>query len=102
MPDVIVAETPEEGSSFGPEHEADLNHVMRNEGGVTVGSVARIDLPPIVRNIPHKPPTGFPEFDPNKPDDTDFQLQQALVVARAMTPTPLSPSLARTSATGAR
>ena len=29
-PDVIVAETPEEGSSFGPEHEAELNHVMRN------------------------------------------------------------------------
>ena len=34
--------------------------------------------------IPAKPPEGFPKFDPAKPDDTDFQLQQALVVAKAM------------------
>ena len=39
---------------------------------------------PIVKDIPNKPPEGFPKFDPAKPDDTDFQLQQALVVAKAM------------------
>ncbi len=45
---------------------------------------ARTDLPSIAKAIPSKPPKNFPEFDPSKPDDTDFQLQQALVVARAM------------------
>jgi carboxyl-terminal processing protease len=58
MPDVIVAGTSEEGSSFGPEREADLNHVMRNQGGVSVGAAAAIDLPPIVKSIPRKPPRG--------------------------------------------
>jgi carboxyl-terminal processing protease len=47
----------------------------------------RTDLPPIAKTIPSKPPKDFPEFDPNKPDDTDFQLQQALVVANAMAST---------------
>jgi carboxyl-terminal processing protease len=97
MPDVVVAGTSEEGLSFGAEHEADLNHVMRNEGGVSVGAAVRTDLPAIVRNIPSKPPKGFPDFDPNKPDDTDFQLQQALVVARAMTVMPPFPSLGSTT-----
>jgi hypothetical protein len=44
----------------------------------------RTDLPPIVKQIPDKPPEGFPKFDPAKPSDTDFQLQQALVVVKAM------------------
>ena len=44
----------------------------------------RTDLPQIVAKIPSKPPKDFPEFDPAKPDDTDYQLQQALVVANAM------------------
>ena len=40
--------------------------------GVTVISNAesmppRLDLPPIARAIPSKPPKDFPEFDPNKP-----------------------------------
>jgi hypothetical protein len=33
--------------------------------------------------IRKKPPTDFPAFDFAKPD-TDFQLQEALVIARAM------------------
>ena len=44
----------------------------------------RTDLPPIAKEIPDKPPEGFPKFDPAKPDETDFQLQQALVLAKAM------------------
>jgi carboxyl-terminal processing protease len=56
-----------------------------NEGGTPdTGAEPRTDLPPIATEIPSKPPKGFPEFDPSKPDNTDFQLQQALVVARAM------------------
>ena len=32
-PDVLVAETREEAPHFDPEHEADLNHVLKNGGG---------------------------------------------------------------------
>ena len=84
-PDVLVAETREEVPSFDPEHEANLNHVLKNEGGAPdIGAGPRTDLPPIAKTIPSKPPKDFPESDPTKPDDTDFQLQQALVVAKAM------------------
>jgi hypothetical protein len=34
--------------------------------------------------IPEKPPEGFPKFDAAKPDETDFQLQEAVVLAEAM------------------
>ena len=40
---------------------------------------------PIAKDIPKLPPEGAPAFDPTKPD-TDFQLQQALLVVRAMPP----------------
>jgi len=36
------------------------------------------------RGYRHRRVSHFPEFDPAKPDDTDFQLQQALVVAKAL------------------
>jgi carboxyl-terminal processing protease len=84
-PDVPVAETSDEEPQFGPERESDLNHVLENEGGTPdTGAEPRTDLPPIATELPSKPPKGFPEFDPSKPDNRDFQLQQALVVARAM------------------
>ena len=84
-PDVPVAESREEVARFGPEREADLNHILKNEGG-TPNTVAapRTDLPAIAKDIPDKPPEGFPKFDPAKPDATDFQLQQAIVLAKAM------------------
>jgi carboxyl-terminal processing protease len=85
MPDVTVAETREEQPRFGPEREADLNHVLKNEGGTPDTPPApRSDLPPIAKELPAKPPEGFPKFDPAKPDETDFQLQEALVLAKAM------------------
>ena len=43
----------------------------------------RTDLPEIAKDIPKMPPEGAPEFDAAKPE-TDFQLQQALKVVRAM------------------
>ena len=62
-----------------------LNHALKNAGGVAdAGGEPRADLPAIVSTIPTKPPEGFAEFNPAHPDDTDYQLQQALVVARAM------------------
>ena len=84
-PDVSVAETRKDVPNFGAEQEADLNHALKNVGGTPdTGTEPRTDLPPIAMNIPSRPPEGFPEFDPAKPEDTDFQLQQALVLAKAM------------------
>jgi carboxyl-terminal processing protease len=84
-PDVLVTEVSEEELHFGPEREADLNHALENVGGTSdTGMEPRTDLPSIVKEIPRTPPKDFPEFDPSKPDVTDFQLQQALVVANAM------------------
>jgi carboxyl-terminal processing protease len=84
-PDVKVAETRNPEPHFGPEREADLNGTIKNEGGTgQVSLPPRNDLPPIAKAIPDKPPVGFPKFDPAKPDQTDFQLQQAMVLAKAM------------------
>jgi len=84
-PEVVVAETREEVGSFGGDREADLNKIISNQGGTAPDTIApRDDLPPIVSEIPKKPPEGFPKFDPLKPTETDFQLQQGLVLAKAM------------------
>jgi carboxyl-terminal processing protease len=84
-PDVKVAETREEQPQFGPEHETDLNGTIKNEGGTgQAQSPPRTDLPAVAKEIPAKPPTDFPKFDPAKPDQTDFQLQEAIVLAKAM------------------
>jgi carboxyl-terminal processing protease len=84
-PDVPVQETRDEPASFGGDRESDLNHVLTNQGGTGPQALPpRTDLPLIVKQIPDKPPENFPKFDPTKPDDTDFQLQQALVVVKAM------------------
>ena len=84
-PDVEVAASRTEGPRFGPEREADLNHVLRNQGGTPQPATppARTDLPPVARDIPKLPPENWPAFDATKPD-TDFKLQQGLVVLRAM------------------
>ena len=85
VPDVPVAETREDEPHFGPEKELDLNHVLTNQGGTPDAGVGpRTDLPAVAKQISSKPPIDFPKFDPAKPGDTDFQLQQALVVAKAM------------------
>jgi carboxyl-terminal processing protease len=83
--DVQVFESKEERPSFGGERESDLNHVLSNTGGTGEKTAPpRTDLPPMVKDIPSRPPENFPKFDPAKPDTTDFQLQEGLVVANAM------------------
>jgi carboxyl-terminal processing protease len=83
-PDVPVASSREERPHFLPDREADLNRALTNSGG-TPQEVAppRTDLPAMVHDVPKMPPEGWPTYDPIKPD-TDFQLQQALAVVRAM------------------
>ena len=84
-PDIIVHESREAQARFGPEHEADYNHILSNSGGTPQqAEPTRTDLPAIAKEIPDKPPESFPKFDPAKPDETDFQLQQAIVVAKSM------------------
>jgi carboxyl-terminal processing protease len=85
VPDVKVDETRNDPTSFGLERESDYNHILSNSGGTpTTPMPPRTDLPPIAKQIPEKPPEGFPKFDAAKPDETDFQLQQAVALAQAM------------------
>jgi carboxyl-terminal processing protease len=84
MPDIEVALTREEKPRFGPSRESDLNGIIANKGGAPTDSITpRTDLPAIAKDIPKVPPENAPAFDPAKPE-TDFQLQQGLVVVRAM------------------
>jgi carboxyl-terminal processing protease len=83
IPDVLVEETPEDVRQSGPEYEEELYHTLTNTGGTPDIDEPRADLPSIEKAIPSRPPKDFPAFGPAKPD-TDFQLQQALAVARAM------------------
>ncbi len=83
-PDVPVAETTDKVEHFGPAHEWDLNNTITNTGGTKEGPPPRTDLPVIAASIPGKPPADYPKFDPTKPDQADFQLQEGLVVANAM------------------
>ena len=70
-------------TSLSPHTQPQPTH-DRQGGTPDTGVGPHTDLPPIAEDIPSNPPMGFPKFDPAKPVDTDFQLQQALVVAKAM------------------
>ena len=84
-PDVPVAASRTETAHFGPEREADLNHTIKNQGGTPpdAAAPARTDLPPVASSIPKLPPENWPAFDAAKPE-TDYQLQEGLIVVRAM------------------
>jgi carboxyl-terminal processing protease len=85
VPDVQVAATHEEVPHADAKREAELNHALKSGVGASgKGQVLRTGLPPIAKTIPGKPPNDFPAFDTNRPDETDFQLQQALLLANAM------------------
>ncbi len=84
-PDVEVGASRTDVPHFGPEREADLNRALRNQGGTPQAATppVRNDLPAVARDIPKIPPENFPTFDATKPE-TDFQLQEGLVVLRGM------------------
>ena len=92
-PEVKVQETHDAQGSFGGDREADLNGTITNQGGTAPDKLEpRTDLPAIAAQIPNKPPADFPKFDPLKPEQTDFQLQQGLVLAKAMADGPRAPA----------
>jgi carboxyl-terminal processing protease len=83
-PNVEVEETRTPQPHFGPEHEADLRHIISNDGGSQAEPPPpQADLPAGARDIAKLPPAGWPALDPEKPA-TDYQLQQGLVLVRAM------------------
>jgi carboxyl-terminal processing protease len=85
VPEVEVHETRDPEPHFGPEHEADLNHVLKNEGGTQApaATATRADLPAAAKGVVSLPPENWPKFDAAKPD-TDYQLQQGLIVLHAI------------------
>ncbi len=90
-PNVVVEESRTPTPHFGPEHEANLRHVLTNDGGTTPASPPPppADLPAVAQQIPRLPPVGWPKLDATKPG-TDFQLQQGLILVRAMVAGPQS------------
>jgi carboxyl-terminal processing protease len=91
-PNVEVQETRTPVARFEPQHEADLRHILSNDGStVPANPPPPADLPAVAQQIPRMPPVTWPKLDPAKPA-TDFQLQQGLVLLRAMAAGPLTVS----------
>jgi carboxyl-terminal processing protease len=83
-PNVEVEQTREPAPHFAPEHEADLRHILSVPGNdKPAPAPIATALPAIAQQIPKLPPENWPAFDATKPA-TDFQLQQGLVLVRAM------------------
>ncbi len=84
-PDIIVKESRED--PVFSIREADLAHIIKNQGGNQTKPPARDDLPAITSHIPDEPPANWPAYDMTKPS-TDFQLQEGLRVVRNMAGAP--------------
>jgi carboxyl-terminal processing protease len=83
-PNVPVEETRNPAPHFAPEHEADLQHILVNpDEQKPAAPPPAADLPAVAQQIPKLPPENWPKFDPAKPA-TDFQLQQGLILVRAV------------------
>jgi carboxyl-terminal processing protease len=86
VPDVEVHARRYDPASLEPEREANLNHTIANRGGTSLPDLPRDDLPREAQSVPEHPPAGFAAYDPDLPE-TDFQLQQAERLVRAMATT---------------
>lgn len=93
-PDLEVRATRETPQDRPREREADLRRSLRGDSAAAP-QATQVQPPPL--NLPagladrvlRVPPEGFPSLDPTRPE-TDFQLQQALMLMRALPPgTPL-------------
>jgi carboxyl-terminal processing protease len=89
-PNVVVEATRNAPPHFAPEHEADLQHVLSVPGADKAAPAPPpADLPEVAQTIPKLPPENWPKLDPAKPA-TDFQLQQGLVLVKAMAERPVA------------
>jgi carboxyl-terminal processing protease len=83
-PNVEVQQTRNPPPHFAPEHEADLRHVLTTpDAEKAVPAPPAAELPAVAHTIPKLPPEAWPAFDAAKPA-TDFQLQQGLLLVRAV------------------
>ncbi len=89
-PDIEVRASRQEANAQGAaatqrERESDLRRALRSEAPqANAPAPPPLNLPAgVLERIQRQPPEGFPALDPTKPE-TDFQLQQALVLARAL------------------
>ncbi|HET9146724.1 MAG TPA: S41 family peptidase, partial [Acetobacteraceae bacterium] len=83
-PDVVVHETRDPKNHFPKIREADLPHAFHNPSGLKSPPLPpKLTLPAVVQTIAPRPPEGWPKLTPDKPD-TDYQLQMALKLAKAM------------------
>ena len=84
-PDIPVKEEFGEQDNL-PDHEGDLIHALKNQGGTPPAPPStHAALPAVALGIPAQRPANWPKFDLADPK-TDFQLQQALKVVDAMGP----------------
>jgi carboxyl-terminal processing protease len=94
-PDIEVRATradPQQASAApAREREQDLRRSLRAESGTPPApsvQPAPLNLPAgLAERIQRQPPEGFPALDATRPE-TDFQLQQALVLARGLAASP--------------
>ncbi|NHO31690.1 S41 family peptidase [Acetobacter fallax] len=84
-PDIVVKESRED--PVFSIREADLSHIIKNQGGNQTKPPVRDDLPAIASKIPDEPPENWPAYDMTKAS-TDFQLQEGLRVVRSMAGVP--------------
>ena len=91
-PNVEVEESRTPPPHFGAEHEADLRHILTNTGSSKPAPPPPpAELPPAAQQISKLPPSNWPAAVPGKPE-TDYQLQQGLVLVRAMAARPQAAS----------
>jgi carboxyl-terminal processing protease len=87
-PDIEVLAARPEAGARPRDREADLRRAIRTPAtGIAQRQPAPLpplQLPPgLAERVQRMPPEGAPAFDPARPE-TDFQLQQALVLVRGM------------------
>jgi carboxyl-terminal processing protease len=83
-PNVVVEQTRNPPPHFAPERESDLRHTLSTpDADKTAPAPVATAVPLIAQAIPKLPPENWPKLDATKPE-TDFQLQQGLVLIRAM------------------
>lgn len=83
-PDLVVHETNNPKDHFPKIRESNMPHAFRNPSGLKAPILPpKLVLPAVAKTIAARPPVGWPKLEPKKPG-TDYQLQMALKLVRAM------------------
>ncbi len=83
-PDLVVHETNNPKDHFPKIRESNMPHAFRNPSGLKAPILPpKLVLPAAAKTIAPRPPANWPKFEPKHPN-TDYQLQMALKLVRAM------------------